>query len=116
MSTLCGSPSKTLVKMKHLSTLLVLFMSTFYITGAAKILAIFHTPAYSHVEFGNALVKELALRHEVTLITPFQQKPPIKNCKTIVVEGARENFKSKCLLNDLLKMLILSFKAALKCC
>lgn len=44
-------------------------------------------PAYSHFSLGFRLAKELADRdHQVTVISPYPQKTPIKNYRDISVE------------------------------
>ncbi|KAF2890120.1 hypothetical protein ILUMI_14894, partial [Ignelater luminosus] len=49
-----------------------------------RILGIFPAPSYSHFILGHTLMKELASRgHEVTVISPFPQKTPIKNYKDV---------------------------------
>ncbi|KAF2886721.1 hypothetical protein ILUMI_19452, partial [Ignelater luminosus] len=58
---------------------------------SARILGVFHMPAYSHHQLGDKILKELASRgHEVTVITPYQEKTPIKNFKQVVLTGVFE--------------------------
>lgn len=65
-------------------------------TESAKILGVFHIPSYSHYILGNTLLKELAAKgHEVTMISAFEQKPPVKNYRTILLEETVEHTKSK---------------------
>lgn len=65
-------------------------------TKSAKILGVFHVQSYSHYILGNTLLKELAAKgHEVTMISVFEQKPPIKNYRTILLEETIEHVKSK---------------------
>ena len=56
-------------------------------TDGAKILAVFPTPSYSHFQLGFRIAKELADRgHQVTAISAYPQKTPIKNYKDVSVE------------------------------
>ncbi|XP_053677533.1 UDP-glycosyltransferase UGT5-like [Anopheles nili] len=72
-------------------------------TDGAKILGIFPTSSRSHYIVGSALMKELARRgHEVTVISPFPQKKPLKNYRDIDVTGADEAVKD--LVPNLLDM------------
>ncbi|KAF2905635.1 hypothetical protein ILUMI_00537 [Ignelater luminosus] len=62
--------------------------------SCAKILGVFHVPAYSHYQLGDRLLKELAARgHEVTVITPFEEKTPVKNFKQVLLTGSIEKLK-----------------------
>ncbi|KAB0801400.1 hypothetical protein PPYR_05754 [Photinus pyralis] len=64
------------------------------VTNAAKILGIFHLPSYSHYQLGEVLLKELASRgHDVTVITPMEEKQKIKNIRTIYVDNAMDVLK-----------------------
>lgn len=50
----------------------------------ARILGVFPGATYSHFILGHTLMKELASRgHEVTVMSPFPQKTPIKNYKDV---------------------------------
>lgn len=61
-----------------------------------KILAVFAMSAKSHYTLGFRLAKELADRgHEVTFISAFPQKEPIKNLREISVAEIREDIGSK---------------------
>lgn len=52
-----------------------------------KIVGIFPAPSKSHYYIGHALMKGLAAQgHEVTVISPFQEKKPIKNYKEVFLE------------------------------
>ncbi|KAJ3652823.1 hypothetical protein Zmor_018755 [Zophobas morio] len=56
-------------------------------TDGAKILAVFSMPSYSHFQLGFRIAKELADRgHQVTAISPYPQKTPIKNYKDVSLE------------------------------
>lgn len=53
----------------------------------AKILGIFHMPSHSHHTIGKALFKRLASKgHEVTMVSPFPLKTPVKNYEDIFLE------------------------------
>lgn len=72
-----------------------LFVTITFYTEGAKILGIFHMTAYSHYQLGDRILKELAERgHEVTVITPFAEKEPTKNFKTVVLTGLVEEHES----------------------
>lgn len=78
-----------------LKFLFVIFSVICCVNGA-KILGVFHMSAYSHYQLGNVLLKELAAKgHEVTMISAFNQDPPIKNYRTILVSEVATFFKSK---------------------
>ncbi|KAF2889300.1 hypothetical protein ILUMI_16873, partial [Ignelater luminosus] len=48
-------------------------------------------PSYSNYQLGDKILKELGSRgHEVTVITPYQDKTPIKNFKQVVLTGVLE--------------------------
>ncbi|KAK5642052.1 hypothetical protein RI129_008219 [Pyrocoelia pectoralis] len=68
------------------------FLCTFIcLTNGARILGVFQMPSYSHYQLGDRILKELAARgHEVTIISPFQEKEKIKNFRTIVIENPFE--------------------------
>ncbi|CAH0545939.1 unnamed protein product [Brassicogethes aeneus] len=70
---------------------------------SAKILGVFPMPAHSHYTLGITLMKELVSRgHEVTFISAFQQKNPIKNLREVSLEKAiPENSDYKRTLFDL---------------
>ncbi|KAI4462072.1 UDP-glucosyltransferase [Holotrichia oblita] len=58
-----------------------LFLS---LTDAAKILVVFPFRAHSHWSIGNALVRGLAAKgHEVTFVTPYEEKETVKNVKSV---------------------------------
>lgn len=58
-----------------------------------KILGIFHTVSRSHYYVGSALMKGLAADgHEVTVISPFQEKNPIPNYNEIYLDGTYDMF------------------------
>lgn len=74
--------------------LIALFLTT--TIKCARILCVFHMSSYSHYILGNTLLKELAARgHEVTMISSFDQQPPIKNYRTILVNEVPELVKGK---------------------
>lgn len=64
--------------------------------GCAKILGIWHMPAYSHYALGGKLMKELAARgHEVTSISSFSQKTPVENLRDIDVSDLNKDLDGK---------------------
>lgn len=64
--------------------------------NCARILGVFQVAAYSHHQLGDRIFKELAARgHEVTVITPYAYKEPVKNIKQIVLTGFVEQSESK---------------------
>ncbi|KAF2905636.1 hypothetical protein ILUMI_00538 [Ignelater luminosus] len=80
--------------MRKLIQVLVSFAFILCSVNSAKILGVFHMPAYSHYQLGDRLLKELAARgHEVTVITPYAEKNPVKNFKQIVLTGAIEKLQ-----------------------
>lgn len=63
---------------------------------SAKILGVFHVAAYSHYKLSDTILKELASRgHEVTVITPYAEKKPIKNFKQVILTGVLEKSEGK---------------------
>lgn len=85
--------------MKVLAVILVFVASVICFGNSARILGIFHMAAFSHHRLSDIILKELATRgHEVTVITPYAEKKPIKNFKQVVLTGAEEEFESKYLM------------------
>lgn len=81
--------------MKILNLTFILLLATCAVQSA-KILGVFHMMSYSHYIVGHALLKELASRgHEVTMISSFEPKTPIKNYRTILLTEIIEYTKSK---------------------
>lgn len=71
---------------------LVLWTSS---TQAARILCVFPMPAPSHYFLGHKLLKELAAHgHDVTMISPFKYKTPMKNYRDIVLEDMKGKMTS----------------------
>lgn len=69
------------MKFQLLFLLLVIFIAKI---NGAKILGIFHLPSKSHHILGSTLLKALAERgHQVTMISPFPLKKPLKNYEDI---------------------------------
>lgn len=67
--------------------LLTIFSSVIVCVESARILGVFHMPSYSHHIVGRTILKELAKRgHEVTMISTFPLKSPIKNYEDIFVD------------------------------
>ncbi|KAI4462071.1 UDP-glucosyltransferase [Holotrichia oblita] len=55
-----------------------------YCTNTSKILCIFPTYSLSHFAIGQGLVRGLAAKgHHVTYVTPFEEKEPIPNVKSV---------------------------------
>lgn len=66
-----------------------------------KILGVFPCPSKSHYHLGHALMKGLADDgHEVTIVSPYSQKEPIKNYKEILLENSVAEFE-KCRLDKI---------------
>ncbi|KAL3268644.1 hypothetical protein HHI36_007748 [Cryptolaemus montrouzieri] len=85
---------------------------------SARILGIFPTPSKSHYALGNVLLKELARRgHEVTMISPFEEKhpPPNSSYRDIKLEfeiseaDKSSNFFSSDMSNPYLVTLFLNY-------
>lgn len=63
---------------------IIFLAALFCIANAAKILVVFPAMAHSHFTIGSSLVKGLASRgHEITFVTPFEEKEPVKNVKSV---------------------------------
>lgn len=61
----------------------------------ARILGVWPMEAPSHFFLGNRLFKELAARgHEVTMISAFPQKTPVKNYRDIALKNIKEKMMS----------------------
>lgn len=75
---------------------LVICLAISSVGRSSKILGVFPSPGYSQFILAERLMTELANRgHEVTVICPFQPKKPVKNYKTILVDGMLEEFRCK---------------------
>lgn len=75
------------------------FIVSLCLVNSARILGIFHAPAHSHFQLGDRILKELASRgHEVTVISPFPEKTPVKNFKQVLLTGVVEEMESKIFL------------------
>ncbi|KAF2887189.1 hypothetical protein ILUMI_18984, partial [Ignelater luminosus] len=73
-------------KMKLL-VLLITLCSVVISVENARILGIFHMPSYSHNIVGKTILKALAKRgHEVTMISTFPLKSPMKNYEDIYID------------------------------
>ncbi|KAK4876032.1 hypothetical protein RN001_012454 [Aquatica leii] len=67
----------------------------FYSVNCARILGVQHIAAHSHYTLIDTILKELAHRgHNVTMITTFQQKTPVKNFKSIHLTGMLEQVQA----------------------
>ncbi|KAJ8928780.1 hypothetical protein NQ314_018638 [Rhamnusium bicolor] len=63
-------------------TVFIFFSSLIWITSCSRILVVFHMPSTSHYILGNALARGLAeAGHDVTMVSPFEEKNPPKNGK-----------------------------------
>lgn len=59
-----------------------------------KILGVFICPSRSHYYVGHALMKGLADDgHEVTIVSPFTQKKPIKNYNEVLLEDSWKEYE-----------------------
>ncbi|KAF2889334.1 hypothetical protein ILUMI_16838, partial [Ignelater luminosus] len=77
--------------MRVLAIILVFVASMICFSNGARILGVFHMAAYSHYQLGDTILKELAAKgHEVTVITPYAEKKPIKNFKQVILTGVDE--------------------------
>lgn len=66
--------------------------------NSAKILAVFDAASPSHYYLGNAYLRALAeAGHDVTMVSPFEEKNPPKNgtYRDVVLTGAYEELQSK---------------------
>lgn len=60
-----------------------------------RILGVFPVPLKSHYYLGRALMQGLVDRdNEVTVISPFKEKNPIKNYNEIFIENSYERFRN----------------------
>lgn len=79
--------------MKILCFALVL-LSAFCSISGLKVLGVLPFGSTSHFAIGHAIVKSLAnVGHEVTVISPYPQKKPIKNYRDIDCSSVLEKFK-----------------------
>lgn len=79
------------LKFKTFAVFVVFFCSVLMLANGAKILSVFGYPGPSQYIMASALLKALAERgHEVTSLSTFPQKTPVKNFRDIVIE---ENVK-----------------------
>ncbi|KAF5275119.1 hypothetical protein FQR65_LT16780 [Abscondita terminalis] len=73
---------------------LLSLLFVFQVTFGARILGVYQVPSYSHYQLGDVLLKELAKRgHDVTVISPYEEKEKIENYRTVVLTGAIEFYK-----------------------
>ncbi|KAB0801395.1 hypothetical protein PPYR_05749 [Photinus pyralis] len=80
----------------HLLKIVHLTFEIICVSNAAKILGIFHLPSYSHYQLGEVLLKELASRgHDVTVISPVEEKQKVKNLRTIYLDNVMDVLKEK---------------------
>lgn len=96
---LLRSEKHSVQKMKY--SLVLLLLCIFYQNVCAyKFLAILATSSKSHYYIGHNLMKGLAADgHEVVVVSPFQEKNPIKNYKEVYLENNWEESRKCNLLN-----------------
>lgn len=81
--------------MKLFLRVCLVFLGIFCGEGA-KILGVFHFPAYSHYQLGAKLLTTLAERgHEVTVISPYAEKTQRKNYREIILTDSFEGVDGK---------------------
>lgn len=69
----------------------VLLAFAIALADSAKILAVFPVPAKSHYAIGEATMRALnEAGHEVTMISAFEPKKPMKNYRQITIENLIE--------------------------
>lgn len=74
------------------SLFVLLFFASF--ANCYKILCVFPLPSRSHYYVGHALMKGLAEDgHQVTIVSPFQQKKPIENYTEVLLEHSWTRFE-----------------------
>lgn len=68
--------------------------------SAYNYLVVLHTAARSHYHVGSALAKGLASAgHQVTLVSPFELKKPIKNIKDVTVKAILKAMQGKVIID-----------------
>lgn len=78
--------------LKLLGLLTVLFASC----ECYKFLALYQIPTGSHYILASKLFKEIAKKgHEVTFVTPYVEKTPVKNLKVVPIESLQGIFNGK---------------------
>lgn len=77
--------------MTNLPTSQLLILALVTTSSAYNILGIFPTIYHSHYKSGSSLMKGLAaVGHNVTIISPFSQSPPLPNYRAIEIDGMME--------------------------
>lgn len=77
------------VKMKKIIIIFLLICAFLHIANSYRILAVAAVPSKSHYYITHALMKALAEEgHDVTVISPFKAKKPIKNYKEVILENS----------------------------
>ncbi|KAF2890130.1 hypothetical protein ILUMI_16043, partial [Ignelater luminosus] len=80
--------------MRILIVTLFFAVSVIYSVNSFRILGVFHMAAHSHHRLSDTILKELAARgYEVTVITPYTEKKPVKNFKQVILTGALEELE-----------------------
>lgn len=78
--------------LKFLGLFCILFSSC----ECYKFLALYQMPTGSHYILASKLFKEIAKKgHEVTFVTPYVEKTPVKNLKVIPVESLQKVLNSR---------------------
>uniref|UniRef100_A0A1I8NYK7 UDP-glucuronosyltransferase n=1 Tax=Stomoxys calcitrans TaxID=35570 RepID=A0A1I8NYK7_STOCA len=89
---------------KQILRLFIVIVGFLHSSHAYHFLAVLHFSSKSHFIVGSALIKGLIDKgHEVTVISPFPQKKPIKNWHDVPVSGVLEFMKNE--TDDLLNTL-----------
>lgn len=79
--------------------LVIVLFAVLSAANAAKILLVSQFIAHSHFTLGYALAKGLADKgHDVTFVTPFEEKESVKNIKWIFLSHVNEIRKGKGIL------------------
>lgn len=74
----------------------VALLTWFHCGDGLKILGVFPMASHSHYTIGFRVMKELADRgHEVTFVSAFPQKNPVKNLKDISLAGFNKLMESE---------------------
>lgn len=86
---------KEIESVKMLLILITILLLTVSNTFTYRILGVFPTTYHSHYKTGSALMKGLAAAgHDVSVISPFTQSPPMPNYREITIHGAFEQMIS----------------------
>lgn len=78
-----------------LRSILIVFAFRCGVVSSYKVLAVFMSHSPSHYFVGSSLMRGLvADGHEVTVMSPFKEKKPIKNFTEIHLDGLMDQLKS----------------------